>query len=101
MANGYEDIQVEISGDLYKVPGVRFRDDEHLYNLCSSMLQAVGRKINVREPTADGKTHQDKSRINVTHPNIGGGKTNHPTSPPNNFMDYQRHGRCRSYDRRE
>lgn len=84
MANGYEDIQVEISGDLYKVPGVRFRDDEHLYNLCSSMLQAVGRKINVREPTADGRL-ADKSRINVTHPNIGGGKTNltlrrHPTT---------------------
>lgn len=84
MVNGFDDVQVEIAGDLYKVPGVRFRDDEHLYNLCSSMLQAVGRKINVREPLADGRLI-DKSRINVTHPNIGGGKTNltlrrHPTT---------------------
>lgn len=75
MANGPYDIQVEIKGRLYKVPGVRFRNNEHLFSMCSSMLSSVGRSIDVKKPVADGRL-PDKSRINVTHSVIGDGKTN-------------------------
>lgn len=75
MANGPFDIQVEIKGTLHKVPGARFRDDEHLFDICSNMLTSVNKRIDIKEPMADGRL-PDKSRINVTHSSIGGGRTN-------------------------
>lgn len=75
MANGPYDIQVEIKGTLRKVPGARFRDDNHLFDVCSNMLTSVNKRIDVKEPMADGRL-PDKSRINVTHSSIGDGKTN-------------------------
>lgn len=75
MANGPYDIQVEIQGTLHKVPGARFRDNDHLFDICSNMLTSVNKRIDVKEPMADGRL-PDKSRINVTHSSIGDGKTN-------------------------
>lgn len=74
MANGHDDIQVEIRGNLHRVPGARFRDDAHLFDMCTTMLTSVNRRIDIKEPLADGRL-ADKSRINVVHPIVGDGKT--------------------------
>lgn len=74
MANSFDDIQVEIRGTLHRVPGARFRNDDHLFDVASGMLNTVNRRIDIKSPLADGRL-PDKSRINVVHPNIADGNT--------------------------
>jgi len=66
MVNGPRDVKVEIGGKLRNVPGARFRDAEHLLNVCQQILGDIGREVNVQKTTADGRL-PDGSRINVVH----------------------------------
>lgn len=66
MANGPHDVQVEIKGKIIKVPGAKFRDQDHLLGLCQQILGAIGRRVDVSSPIADGRL-PDLSRVSVVH----------------------------------
>jgi pilus assembly protein CpaF len=70
MVNGPFRIRVEIKGKLVDVPGARFRDQEHLLEVCQQMLAPLGRTLDISNPYEDGRL-PDGSRINATHPIIG------------------------------
>lgn len=55
MVNGPYDIKVEIEGKIRNVPGAKFRDSEHLLNVCQQILGDIGREVNVQRPTANGR----------------------------------------------
>ncbi len=69
MVNGPYDIKVEIEGKIRDVPGAKFRDAEHLLNVCQQILGDIGREVNIQRPTANGRL-PDGSRIHVVHQNI-------------------------------
>lgn len=66
MANGPYDIQVEIKGALHRVPGVSFRDQEHLLSLCQKILSFSSRRVDLSQPITDGRL-PDNSRVHVVH----------------------------------
>lgn len=75
ICNGPFDIQVEIGGQLSKVPGCRFVDSEHLMSLMERLYGAVNKVISIKTPLVKGRLH-DKSRMFVTHPVIAPGGPN-------------------------
>lgn len=66
MVNGPYDVQVEINGQIQRVPGIKFRDQDHLLDLCTQILNGIGRSITVRNPIEDGRL-PDNSRVHVVH----------------------------------
>lgn len=66
MANGPYDVQVEIAGKIHKVPGAKFRSQEHLLELCQNVLRVIGRRVDVNNPIEDGRL-PDMSRVHVVH----------------------------------
>lgn len=72
MVNGPERIRVEIKGKLVDVPGARFRDADHLLDVCQQILAPINRVIDVSHPTEDGRL-SDGSRVNIVHPVVAPG----------------------------
>lgn len=66
ICNGPTDIQVEISGQLHKVPACNFRDAEHLENLLERVFSTIGKSLSRTTPYLDGRLY-DQSRIAATH----------------------------------
>lgn len=66
MCNGPYDIQVEIRGELYKVPACKFNNADHLMELLERLYRAIGKNLSQTTPQAKGRLH-DKSRIYATH----------------------------------
>lgn len=69
MVNGPYRIRVQMGGKNYPVPGARFRDSDHLLELCQNILAANNRTVDVAHPMQNGST-SDGSRINVVHTDI-------------------------------
>lgn len=69
LCNGPFDVQVEISGELYKVPSCKFDSQAHLLNLIERLYRAVGKTISQTTPIVKGRLH-DKSRMQATHTSI-------------------------------
>lgn len=69
ICNGPFDIQVEISGQLLKVPGCRFVDSEHMMSLVERLYGAINKVVSMKTPLVKGRLH-DKSRMFVVHPSI-------------------------------
>jgi len=69
IVNGPADIYVEQQGKLVPVRGVKFRSSEHLLEVCQRVLAPLNRKLDVKDPLADGRL-PDGSRVNVVHPAI-------------------------------
>lgn len=74
LINGPKDIQVEIAGQLYRVPACVFRDETHLMNLIERLYGAINKTVSKMNPIVDGRLH-DQSRMNVIHSSVA------PTGP--------------------
>lgn len=70
MVNGPYRTYVEIGGRIQVAKGVKFRDTEHLLEMCQQILGSIGKTLDVAHPYEDGRL-PDGSRINATHPVIG------------------------------
>lgn len=66
IVNGPNDVYVERSGKLLRARGVRFRSQEHLLEICQRILSPLNRKLDVKDPLADGRL-PDGSRVNAVH----------------------------------
>lgn len=66
ICNGPLSVYVERSGRLQHARGCRFRSQEHLLEICQRIMAPLNRKIDVRDPLADGRL-PDGSRVNVVH----------------------------------
>lgn len=66
IVNGPTEVHVERSGRLLRAHGVRFRSQEHLTEVCQRILSPLNRKLDVKDPLADGRL-PDGSRVNAVH----------------------------------
>jgi len=66
MVNGCSEVYVEIAGREYPVPGARFRNQEHLLDVCQRIVRPIGRSIDQRNSTVDARL-PDGSRVNIVH----------------------------------
>ena len=66
IVNGPNDVWVEQHGKLVRARACRFRDQEHLLEVCQRILSPLNRKVDFRDPLADGRL-PDGSRVNVVH----------------------------------
>lgn len=82
ICNGPHDIQVEISGRLLKVPGIKFRDQAHLLALIERLYQSVGKTLSRTSPIQNGSLH-DRSRMEAVHTSVA------PDGPNFNIRRHQ------------
>ena len=66
MVNGPERVFVERAGKLEQVP-VRFRDSQHVANICQRIAAGVGRRVDESSPMVDARL-KDGSRVNIVLP---------------------------------
>ena len=66
MVNGPHRVFVEIGGKVKKT-SVRFKDNNHLLNVCQRIVSQVGRRVDESSPIADARL-PDGSRVNVILP---------------------------------
>jgi len=66
MVNGPDRTFVERGGKVV-LSNVRFRDTQHLCNICQRMAAAVGRRIDESSPMVDARL-MDGSRVNIVFP---------------------------------
>jgi pilus assembly protein CpaF len=66
IVNGPESIFVERQGKLIRAKGVRFYSQKHLAEVCQRILAPINRKLDVKDPLADGRL-PDGSRVNAVH----------------------------------
>lgn len=66
MVNGPETVYVEIGGKVIRAPGARFRDRDHLLDVCTQILMPLNRRVDQKSPLADGRL-PDGSRVNIVH----------------------------------
>jgi len=66
IVNGPNAIYVERYGKLIRAKGIRFRDKEHLLEICTRIVGPLGRKLDTSSPTVDARL-PDGSRVNAVH----------------------------------
>lgn len=66
IVNGPDQVFVERAGRLIQARGARFRSQEHLLEICQRILSPLNRKLDVKDPLADGRL-PDGSRVNAVH----------------------------------
>jgi len=66
MVNGSQSCYIEVGGKVHKT-NVRFRDDNHLMNVCQRIVSQVGRRVDEASPICDARL-PDGSRVNVIAP---------------------------------
>ncbi|MEM6902670.1 MAG: ATPase, T2SS/T4P/T4SS family, partial [Pseudomonadota bacterium] len=66
MVNGPETVYIETEGKISQAP-IRFRDNQHLINICQKIVSAVGRRIDESSPICDARL-PDGSRVNAIIP---------------------------------
>jgi pilus assembly protein CpaF len=66
IVNGPDTIFVERAGKLIRASGVRFYSQKHLAEVCQRILAPINRKLDVKDPLADGRL-PDGSRVNAVH----------------------------------
>lgn len=69
IANGPFDIQIEIRGQLKKVPACRFRNEAHIMSLIERLYGAIGKAVTKTTPLVKGRLH-DNSRMFAVHTSI-------------------------------
>lgn len=69
LCNGPYDIQVEIRGQLHRVPSCRFRDESHMMALLERLYNAIGKAVTKMSPLVKGRLH-DNSRMFAVHSSI-------------------------------
>lgn len=74
MVNGPDSIFIETGGRIEKTD-IRFRDANHLMNVCQRIVSRVGRRVDESNPICDARL-ADGSRVNVIAPPLSlGGAT--------------------------
>lgn len=66
IVNGPNEVFVERAGKLIRAKGVRFYSQNHLAEVCQRILAPINRKLDVKDPLADGRL-PDGSRVNAVH----------------------------------
>ncbi len=66
MVNGPKQVYIEKSGKLI-LSDVTFRDNQHLMNICTRIVTAVGRRVDESTPLCDARL-MDGSRVNIIIP---------------------------------
>ncbi|MBU1756154.1 MAG: CpaF family protein, partial [Alphaproteobacteria bacterium] len=66
MVNGPDQTYVEKGGKLV-MAGIRFRDEQHLFQIAQRIVNQVGRRVDQTTPLADARL-KDGSRVNVIVP---------------------------------
>lgn len=66
MVNGPDQTYIEIKGKLEVAP-IKFRDEEHLFQIAQRIVNQVGRRVDQTTPLADARL-ADGSRVNVIVP---------------------------------
>lgn len=66
MVNGPDTVYIETNGRIERAP-IRFRDSQHLINICQKIVAAVGRRIDESSPICDARL-PDGSRVNAIIP---------------------------------
>ena len=66
MVNGPKQIYIEKSGKI-QLSDITFRDDQHLMNICTRIVNAVGRRVDESTPICDARL-MDGSRVNIIIP---------------------------------
>ena len=66
MVNGPDQTYIEKSGKLVIAP-IRFRDEQHLFQIAQRIVNQVGRRVDQTTPLADARL-KDGSRVNVIVP---------------------------------
>lgn len=69
ICNGPFDVQVEIDGQIIKVPACKFRDVDHLMGLIERLYGAINKIVSRTTPLMKGRLH-DNSRMYVVHPTV-------------------------------
>lgn len=72
MINGPFEVRIERAGKITVAKGIKFHSQQHLIEVCQTILNSIGRRIDVQHPLEDGRL-QDMSRINVVHPALAPG----------------------------
>lgn len=67
--NGPEDIQVEMYGQLRRVPSVKFRDAAHVLSFLERIFSSINKNLSPKTPLLKGRLH-DQSRIFAVHPYV-------------------------------
>lgn len=66
LCNGPHDIQIEVEGQLHKVPASKFRDKAHMYSLLEKLFGSINKTVSQMSPIVDGRLH-DNSRMSAVH----------------------------------
>ncbi|MBL4601764.1 MAG: CpaF family protein [Emcibacteraceae bacterium] len=66
MVNGPKQIYIEKAGKII-ISDVVFRDDQHLMNICTRIVNGVGRRVDESTPICDARL-KDGSRVNIIIP---------------------------------
>lgn len=66
MVNGPKQIYIEKEGKI-QLSDVTFRDEQHLMNICTRIVNAVGRRVDETTPICDARL-KDGSRVNIIIP---------------------------------
>lgn len=69
ICNGINDVQIEVRGQLHKVPACSFLSVEHMEGLIGRLYEAIGKVYSQTTPLIKGRLH-DNSRIFAVHPVI-------------------------------
>lgn len=69
LANGPYDVQVEIGGQLKRVPACRFKDESHMMILLERLFGAIGKSVTRSTPLVKGRLH-DNSRMFAVHATV-------------------------------
>lgn len=83
ICNGPFDVQVEMSGRISRVPGVQFRDRNHLMSLIERLYGSVNKVVSRTSAIQGGSLH-DKSRMHAVHPSVA------PDGPNFNIRRHQK-----------
>lgn len=65
--NGPRDVQIEVSGQLYRVPAANFRDADHVLGMLERVFGSINKQLSKTDPLMKGRLH-DQSRIFAVHP---------------------------------
>jgi pilus assembly protein CpaF len=66
MVNGADTVYIEVGGKIQKT-GIRFRDNQQLFNICQRIVSQIGRRVDNASPICDARL-PDGSRVNVIVP---------------------------------
>ena len=66
MVNGADTVYIEVGGKIQRT-GIRFRDNQQLFNICQRIVNQVGRRVDESSPICDARL-PDGSRVNVIVP---------------------------------